>query len=132
MRSQRIGSKKVEPKKIESQKVEPKKIESKKAEPRKIESKKAEPKKIESKKVELKKIEQKNPAPIKTGNTTEKSNNNVFLELQYAGKAISYAEIVNRAREACGNKADKLDIYVKPEENKVYYVSGENAGSFEI
>ena len=110
----------------------PKKIETKKREPKKIESKKVEPKKIESKKVEPKKIEQKNPAPINVETATEKSNSDVFFELQYAGKAISYTEIVNRAREACGGKQEKLDIYVKPEENKVYYVSGDSAGSFEI
>ncbi len=104
---------------------QPKKIETKKAEPKKIESKKVEPKKIESKKVEPKKIEQKNPAPISV-------ENDVFFELQYAGKSISYTEIVSRAKEACGGKAGKLNIYVKPEENRVYFVSGDSSGSFEI
>ena len=112
-----------QPKKIETKKSEPKKIESKKVEPKKIESKKTEPKRIESKKVEPKKIEQKTP---------EKSNNDVFFELQYAGKAISYTEIVSRAIQACGGKSGKLNIYVKPEENRVYVVSDGNEGSFEI
>ncbi|MBQ9549260.1 MAG: hypothetical protein IJU87_00465 [Lachnospiraceae bacterium] len=130
MRKQRIESKKAEPKKIESKKVEPKKIESKKAEPKKIESKRVEPKKIESKKIE--KIEQKDPAPADAETTPAKSNNDVFFELQYAGKAISYTEIVDRARQACGGKPGKLDIYVKPEENRVYFVSDGNEGCFEI
>ncbi len=54
------------------------------------------------------------------------------IELQYAGKAIPMSDIVSRAKEACGNKAGKLDIYVKPEENRVYYVCDGNVGSFEI
>ncbi len=130
--TEKIETKKAETKKIESKKVEPKKIESKKAEPKKIESKKVEPKKIESKKVEPKKIEQKNHASINAETFTEKSSNDVFFELQYAGKAISYTEIVNRARQASGGKPGKLDIYVKPEENRVYFVSGDFNGSFEI
>ncbi len=128
----KIESKKVEPNKIESKKVEPEKIESKKVEPKKIESKKVEPEKIETKKVEPKKIEQKDPASVNTETTAEKSSNDVFFELQYAGKVISYTEIVNRARQACDGKTGKLSIYVKPEENRVYFVSGDSTGSFEI
>ncbi len=54
------------------------------------------------------------------------------IEFQYAGKAIPYTDIVERARKACKNKDGKLDIYVKPEENRVYYVCDGDAGSFEI
>ncbi len=54
------------------------------------------------------------------------------IEIQYAGKAIPMSDIVSRAKEACGNKAGKLDIYVKPEENRVYYVCDGNVGSFGI
>ena len=54
------------------------------------------------------------------------------IELQYAGKAIPMSDIVSRAKEACGKKAGKLDIYIKPEENRVYYVCDGNVGSFEI
>ena len=115
---------------IETKKVEPKKIESKKVEPKKIESTKAEPKKIESKKIE--KIEQKDPAPINDEAAMTKGNDAVFFEIQYAGKAISYTDIVERARKACGVETGKLDIYVKPEENRVYYVIDGHDGSFEI
>ena len=66
------------------------------------------------------------PAPSKK--PTEPTFN---IELQYAGKAIPYDEIVKKAKEATGGK-DNINIYVKPEENRVYYVSGDSVGSFEI
>ena len=47
------------------------------------------------------------------------------------GKAIPISEIYSRAKEACGNDSD-IKIYIKPEENRVYYVSGDSSGSFEI
>ncbi len=63
---------------------------------------------------------------------TAKEDSEIFVELQYAGKAISCEELVKRAREAAGIVSGKLDIYVKPEENRVYYVAGRSEGSFEI
>ena len=80
------------------------------------------------------KVEPKKPAPKKDTpkkETAEKTSD-INAELQYAGKAIQISEIFNRARQACGNKADKIDIYIKPEENRVYFVSDGNEGSFEI
>ncbi len=53
------------------------------------------------------------------------------IEFQYSGKAVSLSDIIDRAKEICG-KTDNLNIYVKPEENRVYYVSGDSVGSFEI
>jgi transcriptional regulator with XRE-family HTH domain len=55
----------------------------------------------------------------------------ITAELQYSGKAIPISEIYSRAKEACGNDSD-IKIYIKPEENRVYFVSGDSAGSFEI
>ncbi len=54
------------------------------------------------------------------------------IELQYAGKAIPMSDIISRAKAACGKKAGKLDIYVKTEDSRVYYVCDGNVGSFEI
>ncbi len=67
-------------------------------------------------------------APVKEDAAVDYST----IELQYAGKAIPISDIISRAKEACGNKPGKLDIYVKPEENRVYYVFDGNVGSFEI
>ncbi len=55
----------------------------------------------------------------------------VEIELQYAGKAIPYSEIVDKARKEAGSNKT-LKIYIKPEENRVYYVAGDDVGSFEI
>ena len=55
----------------------------------------------------------------------------ITAELQYSGKAMPISEIYARAREVCGNDSD-IKIYIKPEENRVYYVSGDSSGSFEI
>jgi hypothetical protein len=38
---------------------------------------------------------------------------------------------VKKAKEATGGK-DNINIYVKPKDNQVYYVSGDSSGSFEI
>ena len=54
----------------------------------------------------------------------------ITAELQYAGKAIPISEILTRAKDACGN--GDVNIYIKPEESRVYYVSGDVIGSFEI
>ena len=54
----------------------------------------------------------------------------ITAELQYAGKAILIADIIDRANKACGN--GDVNIYIKPEESRVYYVSGDVIGSFEI
>ncbi len=61
--------------------------------------------------------------------TEEAATESISIEFQYAGKAVSLSEIIDKAKEACGGKAD---LYIKPEENRVYYVSGGSAGSFEI
>ncbi len=64
--------------------------------------------------------------------TTEKParKSTITAELQYSGKAIPISDIIDRAKEACGN--GDVNIYIKPEENRVYYVSGDTIGSFEI
>ena len=56
----------------------------------------------------------------------------VIVEFQYGKEAITLSEIIERAKKACGNKAGTLNIYIKPEENRVYFASGDSAGSFEI
>ena len=56
----------------------------------------------------------------------------VIVEFQYSKEAITLSEIIERAKKACGNKAGTLNIYIKPEENRVYFASGDSAGSFEI
>ena len=55
----------------------------------------------------------------------------VKIELQYAGKSISYDDILAAAKKYAG-KDGSLNLYIKPEENRVYYVNDKTTGSFEI
>lgn len=59
---------------------------------------------------------------------------NAKIELQYGDKAIGEEQLVSLAKEAYGKKDIKnLDIYVKPEENKAYYVvNNDVTGSFDL
>ena len=97
---------------------------------------KSEPKKVLSRKsvareAVVEKAEKSTPKKAPAAPKKEKKNEStITAELQYAGKAIPISDIIDRAKEACGN--GDLNIYIKPEENKVYYVSGDTVGSFEI
>ena len=81
------------------------------------------------KSTKARKVMPKDPAVKKKVSADPKHT--ITAELQYSGKAIPISEIYSRAKEACGNDSD-IKIYIKPEENRVYYVSGNSAGSFEI
>ncbi|MBQ1457543.1 MAG: hypothetical protein IIZ20_03490 [Butyrivibrio sp.] len=80
------------------------------------------------------------PAAKKTVTKKATASVKTKIELQYAEKNISYDDIVKNAKEfwtlELGNKAEdlkSLDLYVKPEENRVYYVAnGKETGSFEL
>jgi len=56
------------------------------------------------------------------------------IELQYGDKQITEDQLVSLAKKAYGKKDIKsLDIYVKPEESKAYYVVNGNVnGSFDL
>ncbi len=59
---------------------------------------------------------------------------NTKIELQFGDKAVNEEQLVSKAKEAYGKKDIKnLDIYVKPEENKAYYVvNNDITGSFDL
>ncbi|WP_051208713.1 DUF6465 family protein [Butyrivibrio sp. WCD3002] len=62
----------------------------------------------------------------------------IKIELQYADKNITQDELVERAKAACeadyGVKGVKdMQLYVKPEENKAYYVvNNKMTGSIDL
>ena len=102
-------------------KVEEKKVEAKKA----VEEKKAVPAK---KAAAPKKETAKKAAPAKK-EATVKAATKVSVNLQFAGKEYKAEDFEKMAKDVwqydLGNKAADLksvDLYVKPEENKVYYV----------
>ena len=59
---------------------------------------------------------------------------NAKIELQFGDKAINEEQLVSMAKKAYGKKDVKnLDIYVKPEENKAYYVvNNDVTGNFDL
>lgn len=58
----------------------------------------------------------------------------VKIVLQYAGKDVTCKQMMDAAKSAWTGEAMKeVVFYVKPEENRVYFVvNGTEAGSFEI
>lgn len=130
-------AKKTEAKKaVEAKKDEVKKTtEAKKTEVKKaVETKKAEVKKAPAKKTTAaKKPAAKKAAPAK-------AEIKVAVNLQFADKNITYDEIVQNAKNVWqydkGQNVDdikSLDLYVKPEEDRVYYViNGTENGNFAL
>ena len=90
-------------------------------------------------KVEEKKVEAKKAAPAKK-ETAVKAATKVSVNLQFAGKEYKAEDFEKMAKDVwqydLGKKAAELksvDLYVKPEENKVYYVmNGDVTGDFDI
>lgn len=81
-------------------------------------------KKEEPKAAEVKAAPAKKAAPVKT---TEK----VFVE--FAGGQIEMSAIVDKAKEALGNKTVKeLNVYYQPETGMVYYTADGESGSYSL
>ena len=90
----------------------------------------AEEKKAPAKKAAAKKTAAKT-AEKKTAAKKTAVSENVFV--QYLGSEITSADLIAKAKKASGVKSHKtVNVYVKPEENKVYYVVDNNAGSFDL
>lgn len=121
---------------------------SAKPEVKKEEVKAAPVKKETETKPEVKKAETPKKAPAKTAaakKTTRKSTakrgakrgpkpaseRTVELYVQYGGKEVAYTDLVNRIKEMWKDQGKRetslktLNIYVKPEEYKAYYVINE-------
>ena len=89
----------------------------------------------EEKKAPAKKVAAKKPAAKtaekKTAAKKTAVSENVFV--QYLGSEITSADLIAKAKKESGVKSPKtVNVYVKPEENKVYYVVDNNAGSFDL
>lgn len=82
---------------------------------------------------ETKKAPEKKPAVKKTAEIK------TTLCVQYLGKEVFEKELIARVKKAWTSKKNKvsdirtIDMYVKPEDNAVYYViNGDFSGSIEI
>ena len=124
--------------KVEEKKVEAKKaVEEKKAAPAK---KAAAPKKETAKKAAPAKKEAAAKKTAAKKSTAKKAELKTEMFLQFAGKEYKAEDFEKMAKDVwqydLGNKAADLksvDLYVKPEENKVYYVmNGDVTGDFDI
>lgn len=125
--------------KVEDIKTEDKATETKIAEETTTGRKKAPAKKTASK-AEAKEADTKETGAKAPKNAAKKEETKCSLQIQYAGKAYTLEELEKNVRaiwkEDLKQKAGDLqniELYVKPEENKVYYVmNGEHKGSFDI
>lgn len=73
-------------------------------------------------------VEEKKPVEKKT---TAKKTASVNVFFQYQG--TESAELVEKAKELSGVKSPKsVNLYIKPEENMVYYVVDDIAGGFAL
>ena len=105
---------------------------------KKEEVKKAAAKKPVAKKPAAEKAVAEKKAPAKKAAKKAAAKANVFV--QFAGKSFSQDELVKIAQDVwqydMNKKAEDfktVDIYVKPEENKAYFVvNGETSGSCDL
>ena len=78
-----------------------------------------------------KKAAAKKPAAKKEAAPKKTVSENVYV--QYQGVEVTSAGLIERAKKESGVKSPKkVDVYVKPEDNKVYYVVDNNAGQFDL
>jgi Ulp1 family protease len=104
--------------------------------PKKRATKSASKKKAE-KKPAAKKTAEKKTAEKKTAEKTSsrKAAPKTNLFIQYQGVELSYADLIERVKADSGIDSPKsVNLYVKPEDNMVYYVVNENekVGGFVI
>ena len=123
--------------KAEEKVAEPKATEVKDAEVKATGAKKAAVKKTAAKAETVKK-ETAKKATVKAA--AKKVEQKCEMHIQYAGKSYSQEDLVKIAKDVWKydlkrkvGELSSVELYVKPEENKVYYVmNGEFTGSFDI
>lgn len=101
--------------------------------PKKKSSTKSAAKKAEAKKPAAKKTAEKKTASKKAAEKKIAPKTNLFI--QYQGVELSYADLIERVKADSGIDSPKsVNLYVKPEDNMVYYVVNENekVGGFVI
>ena len=107
-----------------------KKAAAKKPAAKKAPAKKPVAKKPAEKKAVAKKPAAKKPAAKKTAAAAVDSK----VVIQAMGSEVSTADLIAKATKASGvKKADKVDIYIRPDVNRVYYVvNGDILGDFNL
>ena len=101
--------------------------------PKKKSSTKSAVKKAEAKKPAAKKTAEKKTVSKKAAEKKTAPKTNLFI--QYQGVELSYADLIERVKADSGIDSPKsVNLYVKPEDNMVYYVVNDNekVGGFVI
>ncbi len=93
------------------------------------------PVKETGKKAAEKKTSSRKTASKKTETASKKASAKVAVQtnlfIQYQGAELSYSDLIERAKSDAGVKSPKsVNLYVKPEDNMVYYVVDEKVGGF--
>lgn len=88
---------------------------------------KTEPVKTEPVKAETVKAEK---TPVKK-TVAKKTSENVYI--QHNGKEVSVADLLEKAKKLSEVKSPKdVNLYVKPDDNAVYYVVDDKSGKIEL
>lgn len=98
-----------------------KRIETAKAEAMKIETTKEEPKRLATTKAE----------PVVKMIETMKNSGNAKVYLQYDGKEVDISAVIKKL-EASVDPQEELRIYIKPEDDKIYYVCADKTGDISM
>lgn len=96
--------------------------------------------KTEEPKTEEPRVEETKAEAPKTKKAPARAKNvESVLHIQYGGRSYSQEDLVNIARDVWKydlkhkeGELESVELYVKPEENKVYYVMNGESGSFSI
>ena len=117
-------------------------VEAPKAEEKKDTAGKAVKKPAAAKTASAKKAEEKKPAAKKPAakKTVKKADQKAVLYVQFSGKSYAQEELVKMAQDVWKydlkqkvRELASIELYVKPEENKVYYVMNQKfTGDFSI
>ena len=108
-----------------------KRLETAKAEAKRIETSKQEQMKLETAKEDVKMLETTKAEPVLKRIETIKNSGNAKVYLQYDGKEVDLSAIIKKI-EGCIDNPENLRVYVKPEDNKVYYACDDKVGDIQM
>ncbi len=118
-------------KRLETAKEQAKRIETSKQEQMKLETAKTEVEKLETTKEDVKRIATTKAEPVVKRIETMKNSGNAKVYLQYEGKEIDISAIVKKI-EGCIDNPENLRVYIKPEDDKVYYACDDKVGDIQM
>ncbi len=86
-----------------------------------------------AKKAETAKPAEETPKKRTRKTAAEKKTAEENVVIQFMGSAVTASELIAKAKADCGvDSPETVDVYVKPEENMVYYVVDGVTGKFSL